>query len=95
MPKRTKQEISQEMWEVRYNKYKRLVAAYPECSFNCGHPVMTWEESREIYEQTKMTPTFCNGKQYMQTDAFAEEIHGDASLYMLCDGENHNGAMDI
>lgn len=93
--KRSKEEIQKEMWDARYNKYKRLVAAYSDCPFNCGHPVMTWEEANEIYNETKIRPTICNGKQYFQTDSFAEEINGDHSLYLLCDGENHNGAMDI
>lgn len=93
--KRTKQEIEKEMWDARYNKYKRLVAAYSDCPFQCGLPVMTWEEANKIWKQTKIRPSICNGEQYLQIDSFAEEIHGDHSLYMICDGENHNNAMDI
>lgn len=93
--KRTKQEIEREMWEARYNKYKRMVAAYPDCPFQCGLPVMAWEDAKDIWEQTKIRPEICNGEQYMQEDLFAAEIYDDHSLYMLCDGENHNNAMDI
>lgn len=93
--KRTKQEIEREMWEARYNKYKRLVAAYPDCPHGCGYPVMVWEDSLDIYEATRIRPTYCNGEQYMQEDAFLSEVRGDASLYLLCDGENHNNYMNI
>ena len=93
--KRTKQEIEKEMWDARYNKYKRLVAVYSECPYECGHPVMTWEEANEIYKQTKIRPSYCNGEQYLQENAFASQIRGDTSLYLLCDGENHNNARDL
>lgn len=93
--KRSKEEIQKEMWEARYNKYKRLVAVYSDCLFNCGHYVMTWEEANKIYNETKIRPTICNGEQYMQADPFQQEIRGDHSLYLLCDGEAHNNGQEI
>jgi hypothetical protein len=92
--KRSREELDKEMWAARYAKYKKMVAAYPRCSL-CDYPVMTWEDSRKIWEATKIRAVFCNGFAYLQTDGYAEEIKGDHSLYMLCDGENHNNMMDI
>lgn len=38
---------------------------------------------------------FCRGYKYMQIDPFAEEIYGDTSEYLMCDGAAYESAMDI
>jgi hypothetical protein len=37
----------------------------------------------------------CDGIQTMGPDPFAEEIHGDSTNYLMCEGARHNSAMDI
>ena len=38
---------------------------------------------------------YCSGYKYMQQDPFAVEIHDDYTLYLMCDGEAYESAMDI
>ncbi len=37
----------------------------------------------------------CEGIKTMDVDPFAEEIHGDSSLYLDCEGGRYESAMDI
>ena len=37
----------------------------------------------------------CDGVLTFDVDPFAEEIHGDSTLYWDCEGSRHESAMDI
>jgi len=37
----------------------------------------------------------CNGIQTFGPDPFAEEIHGDHTDYLMCEGERYESSMDI
>lgn len=40
-------------------------------------------------------PLDCDGVQVLGPDPFQEEIRGDYSDYLLCEGERHQSAMEI
>lgn len=37
----------------------------------------------------------CQGFKYWQIDPYASEINDDDTLYLICDGEAYESAMDI
>lgn len=79
----------------QYKMIRDLMEGYPVCEF-CDKTVLTHEESAAIGEKVGRYPMdYCNGSQYMQTDPFAQEIHGDHTEYLLCDGQAYESGMDI
>lgn len=75
-------------------KAQELKGNVPECEF-CGSDVLTHERAEEIFREAGRWPHYCTGIQYMQLDPYTNELYGDEELYLMCDGQAHQAAMDI
>jgi hypothetical protein len=74
----------------------RDYSQYKKCQY-CGGYDMPDEDC--VYERNGITwydrSMQCDGIQTWGPDPFAEEIHGDFSDYLMCDGGRYQSSMDI
>lgn len=66
---------------MNIKQWLKLEMTLPKCEF-CGLGILP----DEIKERVPYRWFYCNGEQYPQVDPFLEEIRGDVTLYMMCDG---------
>lgn len=72
-----------------------VLKKFSQCEF-CGYAVLSHEEANELGQKFRTHYfDYCSGYQYMQEDPFAQEIHDDHTLFLMCDGEAHQSSMEI
>ncbi len=77
-----------------YDEYMKRYEGFKQCEF-CGKYDMPPTKMAAPYHYRMDSSMVCNGVQYLGPDPFAEEIAGDHSDYLMCDGERYESAMDI
>lgn len=79
-------------------EYMKRYEGFKQCEF-CGKydmppTVMKWKD--KFGQRSRIDVSMvCDGVQTLGPDPFAEEIHGDHSDYLMCDGARWESAMDI
>lgn len=83
------------MDNIEYSEYMKRYEGFKQCEF-CGKYDMPASKYRD-YRGGMVTDTsmVCDGVQTLGPDPFAEEIHGDHSDYLMCEGARWEAAMDI
>jgi len=77
-----------------YEEYMKQYEGFKQCP-HCGKYDMPPSRYKSNYGWREDVSMVCDGVQTWGPDPFAEEIHGDDSDYLMCDGERWNSAMDI
>jgi len=53
------------------------------------------DEPEDYTEPCECGHVYCVGTKYMQVDPFQDEINDYRTLYLMCDGDAYESAMDI